>query len=89
MTDGKQILVTSLQCFPIQAFWQAYDPVNPMKPGEFFCGVDVHKFFLGNAIPNIITDILIIIVPLPYILRLHLRVSQKVALVGIFVVGIL
>jgi len=84
-----QIIVVSLECFPIEAIWEVFDPDNPLDPSEYHCGVDIHKFFLGNAIPNIITDIFIMVLPLPYILKLHLRVSQKVALFGIFVVGTL
>ncbi|OAQ89548.1 integral membrane protein [Purpureocillium lilacinum] len=82
-----KIIVVSLECFPIEAIWEVFDPDNPLDPSEYHCGVDIHKFFLGNAIPNIITDIFIMVLPLPYILKLHLRVSQKVALFGIFVVG--
>ena len=51
------------------------------------CRVDDYKFFLGNAIPNILTDVFLMALPLPYIWRLNRPTSQKVALGGIFVLG--
>ncbi|KAK7976654.1 hypothetical protein PG989_015117 [Apiospora arundinis] len=81
------ILVTILQCIPIQAFWQRYDPFNPMSPDEFFCGVQLNPFFNGNSIPNIITDGLIVLLPLPYVWQLQLRRPQRIAVAGIFALG--
>ncbi|KAK6855205.1 hypothetical protein PG995_008737 [Apiospora arundinis] len=81
------ILVTILQCIPIQAFWQRYDPFNPISPDEFFCGVQLNPFFNGNSIPNIITDGLIVLLPLPYVWQLQLRRPQRIAVAGIFALG--
>ncbi|UNI18365.1 hypothetical protein JDV02_004638 [Purpureocillium takamizusanense] len=82
------ILVTLFQCVPIQAWWQRFDPVNPLPPSDYTCGVDSRKFFYGNAIPTIVTDILMLALPTPYIWHLHLPRGQKLALAGIFLVGI-
>ncbi|GJN84542.1 hypothetical protein PLIIFM63780_008099 [Purpureocillium lilacinum] len=82
------ILVTLFQCVPIQAWWQRFDPVNPLPPSAYTCGVDSRKFFYGNAIPTIVTDILMLALPTPYIWHLHLPRGQKLALAGIFLVGI-
>ncbi|KAI1853311.1 hypothetical protein JX265_000190 [Neoarthrinium moseri] len=82
------ILVTIFQCLPVNAFWMRYDLVNPMQASEYTCGVGVKEFFIGNAIPNILTDFLMILVPLPSIYRLYLPRSQKYAIMGIFVVGL-
>jgi hypothetical protein len=84
-----QILVTSFQCLPISAFWERFDPVNPMPASEYTCGVDVHTFFKANAIPNIVTDVFILLLPLPYIWTLQLCRAQKVAITSIFIVGLL
>ncbi|KAH7361104.1 hypothetical protein BKA66DRAFT_471340 [Pyrenochaeta sp. MPI-SDFR-AT-0127] len=82
------ILVTSIQCFPISAFWERFDPVIPMPPSEYTCGVDVHTFFKANAIPNIATDVFILLLPLPYIWTLQLCRAQKVAITSVFILGI-
>ncbi|KAL0932228.1 uncharacterized protein CTRU02_213181 [Colletotrichum truncatum] len=82
------ILVTIFQCLPVHAFWARYDPVSPMSPDQFHCGVDVKMFFKGNSIPNIITDALVIALPIPYIWQLQLHKAQKLALAFIFALGI-
>ncbi|KAJ0122137.1 hypothetical protein J7T55_002649 [Diaporthe amygdali] len=81
------IVVILLQCQPISAFWARFD-VNPPDPSEYNCGVNLHQFFLGNSIPNILTDISLIVVPTPFIWKLSLLHSQKIAILGIFAVGL-
>ncbi|KAH7176119.1 hypothetical protein EDB81DRAFT_771947 [Dactylonectria macrodidyma] len=83
------ILVAIYKCLPIYAVWERFDPVNPMPASDYTCGVDVYDSFVGNAIPNIITDVFLILLPLPYIWKMScLRWAQKVAITGIFIVGI-
>ncbi|CAH0046963.1 unnamed protein product [Clonostachys solani] len=82
------LVATFLQCIPTRAFWERFNPYNPLLPSEYHCGVDSLPFFIGNAIPNIVTDIVMIILPIPYIWSLQLPVQQKLALGGVFVVGI-
>jgi len=82
------ILVTIFQCQPTQAFWMRFDPDNPLPPSQYHCGVNDNKFFYGNAIPNIVTDIAMLMLPVPYIYTLQLRSGQKLALAGIFLVGL-
>lgn len=60
-----------------------------MKPSEYHCGVDPLKFFYGNAIPTIVTDLMMLTLPVPYIWRLQLPRIQKFALGCVFLVGIL
>ncbi|CAI6337812.1 unnamed protein product [Periconia digitata] len=81
------LLVTFLQCIPVHAFWQRYDPFNPLPPDQFTCGVVLRPFFQGNSIPNIITDAFIVLLPLPYVWQLQLHRAQKIAVAGIFTLG--
>ena len=53
------------------------------------CGVDTKAFFYGNAIPNIITDVALLVLPMPFIWRLHLSQMRKVLLTCIFIMCIL
>ncbi|RFN44924.1 integral membrane protein [Fusarium flagelliforme] len=80
------ILVTTFQCWPVSAFWLRFSP----SAGEmtFRCPVDVRMFFIAHAIPNIITDICILLVPVPGIWTLQLRTGKKIALLGIFALGL-
>ncbi|CRK13331.1 Satratoxin biosynthesis SC1 cluster protein 4 like [Verticillium longisporum] len=82
------LIVTVLQCQPLSSFWLRFDPVNPPAPGSFTCDVDLNAFFNGNSIPNIVTDALVVLLPAPYILRLQLSAVHRVALTGIFSLGI-
>lgn len=75
----SQILVTIFQCTPISEFWNRTHPAK--------CTVDTKSFSIGGAIPNILTDVALLILPLPYIWRLNRPVSQKFALAGIFMLG--
>ncbi|KAI0144474.1 hypothetical protein GGR57DRAFT_517951 [Xylariaceae sp. FL1272] len=83
------LLVPVLQCFPARAFWERFNPDHPIPASEYTCPVNAGDFFLANAIPNIITDAAIVLLPIPYVLTLKLRTVQRVGLVGIFLLGIL
>jgi hypothetical protein len=65
----------------LKGFWDKSVPAD--------CTVDSYKFFYGNSTPNIITDILLMLIPLPAIWSLHLQLRQKISLSVIFLVGIL
>ncbi|KAK0507563.1 hypothetical protein JMJ35_010086 [Cladonia borealis] len=49
--------------------------------------IDVTKLWIGNSIPNIVTDIVIIVIPLPLIWKLQLPRSQRLPLCGVFLTG--
>lgn len=82
------ILVTIFQCQPTSAWWNRFNPTHPLQPDQYKCTVDSVKFFYGNAIPTIVTDVLMLALPLPYITKLQLPKGQKWALAGIFLVGL-
>jgi hypothetical protein len=67
-------------CVPIRAFWTKELPSK--------C-IDQFAVWFTNAGINIVTDVAIIILPMPVIRRLNLAKRQKHLLMGIFAVGIL
>lgn len=69
------------QCEPVSGFWNR----NPNKPSK--CGVDDYAFLIGNAVPNIVTDVAILSLSIPVIWKLHRTLAQKIALAGIFMLG--
>ncbi|WKT53919.1 hypothetical protein QSH57_004503 [Fusarium oxysporum f. sp. vasinfectum] len=81
------ILVTTFQCSPVSAFWLRFSP-NGGGEMAYKCRVNVRMFFIANAIPNITTDILMLLVPVPGIWSLQLRTAKKIALLGIFALGL-
>ncbi|KAL2202977.1 hypothetical protein CC79DRAFT_1191826 [Sarocladium strictum] len=75
----SQIPVQIFTCTPIAAFW---DPVN--HPG--WC-IDNQVQWFSNAALNILTDVIVFILPLPVISKLNLAKGQKYSLLGIFCLG--
>lgn len=73
------ILVTIFQCKPVSGFWNRTPSVQ--------CKINDHAFFIGIAVPNIVTDGAILSLPIPFIRKLHRDGPQKVALIGMFMLG--
>lgn len=69
------------QCSPVQKAW------TPSVTGGH-C-VKYNWIQIGNAVPNIITDIIILYIPIRPVLKLHISQSQKVALCFTFLLGAL
>ena len=49
--------------------------------------VSKYKFFLGTAIPEVVTDFVILAMPLPYVWNLQMKLKQKLLLSVIFILG--
>ncbi|KAF2676292.1 hypothetical protein K458DRAFT_351886 [Lentithecium fluviatile CBS 122367] len=49
--------------------------------------IDKKQFYLGASTPNVITDVILVIMPIPYVWRLHAPIAQRVVLAGIFALG--
>ncbi|KAF2681252.1 hypothetical protein K458DRAFT_406607 [Lentithecium fluviatile CBS 122367] len=65
-------------CTPISKFWK------PQTEGH--C-INTFASWFANAIINIITDLMIIILPIPVVRRLKLARKQKTLLIGVFAFG--
>jgi hypothetical protein len=68
-----------LQCMPIQAFWDRTKAAS--------CRVDLPAFFIVSAVPNIITDFVLLALPLHAVWQLHSGRVQKIALTATFLIG--
>lgn len=71
-------LVSIFQCVPIEKTW------NPTIPGR--C-INLKGSFVGNAIPNILTDIAILSLPVRAVWRLHATPTHRVSVIVIFLLG--
>ncbi|POS68924.1 hypothetical protein DHEL01_v212682 [Diaporthe helianthi] len=80
------VLVTIFQCTPIHAAWEL--PLQPAVNPDSKC-INNNGFFIGNAVPNIVTDLCIMVLPLHEVYKLHISRSQKIALSGVFMLGAL
>ena len=66
------------ECHPIAKFW------DPLIEGK--C-VDVAGLYLANGILNVIADFLVLLVPIPMLVTLHVSTRHKVILAGVFAAG--
>ncbi|KAF8859218.1 hypothetical protein BDZ45DRAFT_650426 [Acephala macrosclerotiorum] len=72
------IVVCIFQCAPISKAW------NPSIPGH--C-INLKGSFIGNAVPNILTDVAILTLPMPQVWRLHTTLIQRCQLSVVFLLG--
>jgi hypothetical protein len=76
----SQLLVVILGCQPIQAYWDLNVQGNCIPP--------IPLWYI-NAGGNLITDLVILIFPLPILHSLRLPMADKVSLFGVFCLGFL
>lgn len=73
--------VTFVECHPFYLYWQ----VMP-SPGK--CQQALIQLIVFVAL-NIVTDILLIILPMPWLVRMKTSLKQRLSLIGLFSIGFL
>lgn len=76
----SQLLIGIFMCTPIAGFWDK--SLNPK------CIPNFPQYYI-NAAGNIITDIMVFVLPMPVIKHLNLPQRQRILLYGIFSIGFL
>lgn len=74
-------LTATFECTPVSYQWEQ------TKEGAKGKCIDVAAFYDWMSFPNIVTDAVLLVLPLPMIFRLQLSRHQKVGLVFIFATG--
>jgi hypothetical protein len=69
-------------CRPVSYYWTQY-----ADPSGGVCVFNLYPFYIGNAAANVVTDGIILLVPIPLVWKLQMRKTQKVMLSGIFLLG--
>lgn len=72
------VLVTMFSCHPIRSFFDA------TVPGT--CINTVH-FYWATAILNVLTDVFILVLPMPTVWKMQATVQRKLAISLVFVLG--
>lgn len=72
------ICVSVFQCTPIEKIW------DPNVPGT--C-INLKGSFIGNAIPNILTDVAILSLPVKIVWGLHASVVHRLSVSFVFLLG--
>ncbi|KAF9771800.1 hypothetical protein IL306_010547 [Fusarium sp. DS 682] len=78
----SQTFLTTFHCFPVRAFW---DPTIEHKT----CAIKSSDFFFGTVLAHVLIDVGILILPIVQIQKLQLPVLQKIAIIFMFMFGIL
>ena len=73
------VLAQLFGCSPISKFW------NPLLL-EAKC-IDSSALYLSNGILNVVTDFLVLLLPIPMLVKLHTKTKQKWIIWGIFATG--
>ncbi|RAH83220.1 hypothetical protein BO86DRAFT_388091 [Aspergillus japonicus CBS 114.51] len=72
------ICVSVFQCDPIAKAW------NPTLPGS--C-INLKGSFIGNAVPNIVTDVAILSLPVHVVWGLHASLTHRLSVITVFLLG--
>ncbi|MCJ1385608.1 hypothetical protein MMC17_008731 [Xylographa soralifera] len=80
MWGTSGVLVAIFSCNPISGFWDV-----TMSPAPI-C-IDDTKFFLGTSIPNILTDVATLCLPIGRVWKLQMSRQTKIAISSIFLLG--
>ncbi|KAJ4128915.1 hypothetical protein NW768_007438 [Fusarium equiseti] len=74
------VLTMSLGCSPVSFFW------TQVKGTQGKC-IDVGYFFVILAITNLITTVIVLLIPVPEVLKLQMSKGKKAALIGVLALG--
>ncbi|KAF5717932.1 L-fucose permease [Fusarium mundagurra] len=74
--------LTTFHCYPVRAFW---DP----NVEHFNCPIKSGDFFFGTVLAHVLIDVGILILPIVQIQKLQLPILQKIAIIFMFMFGIL
>ncbi len=69
-----------VQCLPIHFYWDHI--------GQDHC-IEHNKFYIALAALNLVTDVVILIIPIPVVWRLNTSVTKKIGLSIVFLLGTL
>ena len=72
------VVTTFAGCNPTRKLWY------PETPGHCINQDDFYRYL---SLPNILTDVVLLTIPLPLVWKLRVNRAQKVALTGVFLIG--
>lgn len=75
------MVVAIFPCHPVSTLWSS-DPQAIKK----LC-INLPRYFYGTQIPNTILDVVLMVLPLPYIWNLQMARFQKIGLFCVFLLS--
>ncbi|KAI4220049.1 MAG: hypothetical protein L6R36_007898 [Xanthoria steineri] len=76
-----QILYLGVWCRPIQQYWQV--PVDDSQCASYY------HHLITSAVFNITSDLMMLYIPLPILIKARLPLKRKIVLCGVFSLGVL
>lgn len=76
------VTISIFGCQPVSYFWDKH------QPGSGHCIQEV-QFFRFNGITNMLLDVMVLLLPIPMVWKLNLERQQKIAVTGMFLLGLL
>ena len=80
LTYLPQTFIVIFACNPVRASWDITITTAKCIP--------VKSIYLGGSLPNVITDAVLVVMPIPYVWRLHAPLMQRIVLASMFMLGI-
>lgn len=79
-TDEHSCFAIIFTCDPVQASWD-------ITIVDAKCH-SLKDIYLGGSVPNVMADVVLILIPLPYVWKLQAPISQRILLASLFMLGI-
>ncbi|KAF2832046.1 hypothetical protein CC86DRAFT_85348 [Ophiobolus disseminans] len=73
------LLCVVFNCVPVRAAWDITLTTAKCIP--------IRSIYLGGSVPNVFLDLVLVLMPLPYVMRLHAPLAQRFMLAGMFALG--
>jgi hypothetical protein len=70
------------RCVPVQSLWD-------YSIEDKVCNIDSDKFFMGTITTHFLLDLIILVLPLVEVFHLRMKIGQKMAVAGLFLIGIM
>lgn len=70
--------VATFNCIPVEKYW---------KPKLSGTCISTYDGFLGASIPNLVTDVFLLLLPLPMLWTLQISWRSKIGLILVFICG--
>lgn len=78
--EAATIIVTFLICHPLESNWNTSIPSH--------CGDKIMSYRTTGSL-NIVTDFVILMLPLPYLAKLQMGTTRKIGIMATFALGLL
>ncbi|KAI3335181.1 hypothetical protein F4824DRAFT_465033 [Ustulina deusta] len=79
-TSIATVVALLVACRPFSANW------GPPAIQQTYC-IDKEPIFVWATLPNVVTDVVMLVIPLPIVWKLHMATNFKIALTVTFLIG--